>query len=101
MFFIAKMVELKKGHNLVNISRSSLKKYSGHLNIVISASLCPTDDPPQNSEAHCYTNMHAKLVLYGQCADYRCNSEDLDHPAHVLYIITSFFPILRTGRIQT
>ena len=27
------MVELKKGHNLVNISWNSLKNYSGHLNI--------------------------------------------------------------------
>ena len=27
------MVKSKKGHNLVNIPRNSLKKYSGHLNI--------------------------------------------------------------------
>ena len=28
------MVDLKKEHNLVNISRNSLKSLSGHLNIV-------------------------------------------------------------------
>ena len=27
------MVKSKKGHNLVNISRNSLKSWSGHLNI--------------------------------------------------------------------
>ena len=32
MFFIATMAESKKRHSLVNISRSSLKSYSSHLN---------------------------------------------------------------------
>ena len=32
-FSVAIMVESKKGHNLVNFSRNSLKSYSGHLNI--------------------------------------------------------------------
>ena len=32
-FSIAIMVESKKGHNLVNISRNSLKSLSGHLSI--------------------------------------------------------------------
>ena len=32
-FAIAIMVKSKKGHHLVNISRNSLKSYSGHLNI--------------------------------------------------------------------
>ena len=32
-FSIAIMVESKKGHNIVNISRNSLKSLSGHLSI--------------------------------------------------------------------
>ena len=37
-------------------------------------------------------------MLWIQCADYRCNSEDSDKPVHPLSRITSFFAILCTCR---
>ena len=51
------------------------------------------------SEAHCYTNRHAKITLYIQCVNNRYNSEDSDQPARPLIKVTSFFPILCTGRM--
>ena len=58
-----------------------------------------TDDLPRKSEAHCYTKRHARIMLLIQCADYRCNSEDSDQPAHHLNRITNFFPLLCTARM--
>ena len=29
----------------------------------VSAALCPTDDLPRKSEAHCYTMRHARIML--------------------------------------
>ena len=63
-----------------------------------SEALCSTDDLPRKSEAHCYTKRHAKIMLKIQCADNRCCSEDSDQPARPLSRITSFFPLLCTGR---
>ena len=66
----------------------------------VSAALWPTDDLPQKSEAHCYTitKRHAKInAIDKQYADYCCNREDSDQPAHPLSRITSFFIILYTG----
>ena len=62
----------------------------------VSAALCSTDDLPRKPEAHFYTKRHAKII---QCADNRCNREDSHQPARPLSRITSFFPILCTGRM--
>ena len=51
---------------------------------VVSAALFSTDDLPRKSEAHCDTKRDAKIMLYIQCADNRCNSEDSDQPVHPL-----------------
>ena len=73
---------------------------TGGIQTRVSAALWPTDDLPQKSEAHCYTKRHAKInAIDIHYADYCCNSEDSDQPAHPLSRITSFFLILYTGRM--
>ena len=81
---------------LVNLKTTSCQQLLYYC--FVSAALCSTDYLPRKSEAHCYTKRHAKIMLYIQCADNRCYSEDSDQPARPVSRITSFFPILCTGR---
>ena len=84
---------------LRNLKTTSSQQLLNYMYLFVSAALCSMDDLPLKSEAHCKTKRHAKIMLKIQCADNRCNSEDSDQPARPLSRITSFFPILCTGRM--
>ena len=51
----------------------------------------PTDGLPRNSEAHYYAKRHVKIMLLVQTADYHCNSEASDQPAHPLSVSQASF----------
>ena len=99
--YLATKLTVGKRHRHISVdapvnttSRQQLLYYD-----FVSAALCSTGDLLRESEAHCYTKRHAKIMLLIQCADNRCNNEYSGQSVRPLNRITSYFPVLCMGQM--